>query len=799
MDPGFRTQPKPTKPMFQNPFRRGSGGFMAALCLLAASAPTLHAQTLVHRWSFDTLNDSVGTAHATLAGTASLSGGALLLPGGGARSNYASVPIGPTLNAASSLTVETWFTTNTNQNWSKVWMFGTPGGAGDTSKYIDFTPRVGIGTNYPSASFIPGAPPEINTRADPNSATLAAGTQILSTVVYDDPGNQIRLYIDGSLVDSVTWNGTISQLGNTTQNFIGSPVFYNDACFNGSVNELRIWAGAMGDAQVAADASAGPAAIAPHDPNLVVASLVQASSNGGPITVNVPITNNATTNNLSVTGATLGGDDAAFFTVSSTLPLAITPGSNTNLALAFDPQSGGGTFVASLTLQSNDPFKPQQVLNIEVEVALPDLNVPAVLNLGPVANSAPAQNFNLAVGNTGQGELAVIDAEFIAGPTAPTHYQQFNIGYDFDANGPLLVAAQSSANLPFTFNPSGVRAGTKTGILRLYTDDPDAAEAQIDIPVNVEVTASAAAENPPALAHRWSFNSDATDSVGSATAELVGSSQVTGGNLVLTGGGGSRVNYAKLPIGLTIASSSSMTVETWFTPETTGQTWSKIWMFGTPGGSVEQSTFADLSPHSGITPPAPSTSIRTATQVVDTRATPPDNPPAPVGGTQYHMVVVFDSVADRVSLYIDGALVDSTAWTGEIFQMGNTVQNFIGAAVLFNDGDWAGTVNEMRIWKGALTNANVANSFSSGPNTLPDLSAPAEGPRIGSVEITGGNIVIGNVTGLVNGQSYHLETGVTLQDFAAVPGSTFQGGNAIPTVPVNGPKRFVRIVDGATP
>jgi hypothetical protein len=793
--------------MFQNPFRRKSGGLRprvgltATLCLLAAGTSGLQAQTLVHRWSFDTLNDSVGTAHATLNGTATLSGGALVLPGGGARTNYASVPISATLSAASSLTVETWFTTNADTNWAKVWMFGTPGGSGDGSKYIDFTPRVGIGTNYPSASFNPGSA-ETNTRPDPNSATLTTGTQILSTVVYDDPSNQIRLYINGTLADSVAWNGTISQLGTTTQNFIGAPVFYNDGCFNGSVNELRIWSGAMAEAQVTANASAGPGTIAPRDPQLAVASLIQASSSGGVITVNVPITNSATTNTLSVTGATPGGDDAAFFNVTSPLPLEIAPGNTSNLTVAFDPLGETGTFVATLTLASNDAFKAQEVVTLEVEVALPDLNVPAVLNLGPVANNAPAQNFALQVGNTGLGELAVIDAIFIAGPTAPTHFQQFTVGRDFDADGPLLVAPQSSANLPFTFNPAGVRAGIKTGILRLFTDDPDLAEAQIDIPVNVEVTAPAAAENPPVLAHRWSFTTDATDSAGSANAELVGTASVSGGNLVLPGTVGdpaARVNYAKVPIGLTIASSSSMTVETWLKPATTGQTWSKVWMFGTPGGSVEQSTFADLSPHSGITPPAPSTSIRTAGLVADTRGTPPDNPPAPVGDTEYHMVIVFDSVADKISMYIGGVLVDSGTWTGEVFGMGNTVENFIGAAVLFNDRDWAGAVNEMRIWKGALTAANVANSFSSGPNTLPDLNAGSGGVLIGSVQVTGGNIVISGVTGLVNGQSYHLETGVTLQDFAAAPGSTFQGGNPIPTVPATGSKRFVRIVDGVGP
>jgi len=339
-----------------------------------------------------------------------------------------------------------------------------------------------------------------------------------------------------------------------------------------------------------------------------------------------------------------------------------------------------------------------------------------------------------------------------------------------------------------------VRAGIKSGILRLFTDDPD--EAQVDIAVSVEVTAPAAAENPPVLAHRWSFTADATDSAGTATAELIGTTSVSGGNLVLPGGS-PRTNYASVPIGLTIASASSLTVEAWFTPSTAGQNWSKVWMFGTPGATEGQSTYTDFTPHSGITPPAPSISFRSASGVLDSRAAP--NPAAVAAATEYHVAVVYDSANDLISMYINGALVDSVAWTGEVFDLGNTVQNYIGAAVIFNDNDWAGSINELRVWRGAFTAANASVSFSTGEDTLPDLNAVPVSYRIGSVQITGGNIVIGDVTGLITGQSYHLETGVTLQDFAPVPGSTFLGGDAIPTVPVSGPKRFVRIVDGAGP
>jgi len=786
----------------KNPSRRGSGTGIpvlrhliakaAALAFLGFGTTCLQAQTLVHRWSFDSLKDSAGTANATLTGTAALSGGMLVIPGGGARTNYAAVPIGATIAAASSLTIETWFTSTANQNWAKVWMFGTPGADGNSSKYIDFTPYTGLDPHIPSASFNPSNA-EVNTRGAPNATPLDAGVQILSTVVYDDPGNEIRLYLNGTLADSAVWNGTISQLGNTTQNFIGAPVSYNDSCFNGSIEEFRIWNGAMSAAQVTANATAGPGTVPPRDPYLQVPAIVTATAGVTASTVNVPVTNSATTNNLSVTAATLGGNDPAFFTVTSTLPLVVAPGATVNLALSFDPQGSPGNYSTTVTLDTNDPFKPQEIVTVNVEVALPDISVPATAAFGPVANTAPVQSFNLQIANVGLGELGIFDAEFIAGPAAPTHFQQFAGSRDFINDGPLLIAAQSTGNFPFTFDPTGLKGGIKSGILRIFTDDPD--EGQIDIRVDVEVTAPAGSEASPVLAHRWSFT-DSSDSAGSADLELRGTAAISEGTLVLPGGG-VRTNLAAVPIGRTLASASSLTVETWFTIGNPAQNWSKIWMFGTPGSSDVQSTYIDFTPFSGVDGNPPSSSIRTTPVETNTRAAP--NPAIIAPGARHHAVTVYDSAADLLSLYLDGTLVDSTPWTGEVFEIGNTTENFIGAAVRYNDGDWNGTVDELRIWTGAFTAANASVSSSTGVDQLPDLNAVPSNVRIGGVQVSGGNIVLSGVTGLVEGQQYHLETGTDLNDFAPIPGSTFSGGGAIPQVPAAGTRRFVRIVDGPTP
>jgi hypothetical protein len=80
---------------------------------------------------------------------------------------------------------------------------------------------------------------------------------------------------------------------------------------------------------------------------------------------------------------------------------------------------------------------------------------------------------------------------------------------------------------------------------------------------------------------------------------------------------------------------------------------------------------------------------------------------------------------------------------------------------------------------------------------LPGGQTPAL--AISGVSIVSGNLVIAGASGLVNGEPYHIEESTDLIFFTPITGSTFLGGDAIPQVPVSGPRRFIRIVEGAEP
>ncbi|MDB6079701.1 MAG: hypothetical protein JWO82_3448 [Akkermansiaceae bacterium] len=233
-----------------------------------------HAATLAdlkHRWSFNgDLTDSVSGATAVVTGAAGVVSNQLELPGGpgAARANAASIPIGATIAGTQSMTVEMWFTMDAVSDWRKGYMFGN-----DTTQYIDFTPNAGDGQT-PSASFRLTGGNELNTRGGANPAKLLAATSYQATIVYDANADLISMYLGGALVDSVAWTGQISDLGNTSQNYIGAAVGFGDADLDGRVDEFRIWTTALSSTEVAANSVAGPNTVAVPEASAIALGLM---------------------------------------------------------------------------------------------------------------------------------------------------------------------------------------------------------------------------------------------------------------------------------------------------------------------------------------------------------------------------------------------------------------------------------------------------------------------------------------------------------------------------------------------
>jgi hypothetical protein len=88
-------------------------------------------------------------------------------------------------------------------------------------------------------------------------------------------------------------------------------------------------------------------------------------------------------------------------------------------------------------------------------------------------------------------------------------------------------------------------------------------------------SATVSVRNIATLTHRYTFNSDANDSAGTANGILHGDANVSGGSLVLDG---TTQTYLELPPGL-IEGYPAVTVDAWVTFNT-AQTWARLWYFG---------------------------------------------------------------------------------------------------------------------------------------------------------------------------------------------------------------------------
>ena len=187
--------------------------------LLSAWVMSTQATTIQHRYSFDAdASDSVGTADLTVNGVAAVSAGMLDLPGGGIRQDNASATGGSltslagTVNGASAISMEVWFTMDAQQDWSKLMALGL-----NTDTYMDITPRRGADGNIPSIQ------------------TWSMG---------------------GNLMSDLTIN----------EFYLGSAVGWNDGDLFGKIDEFRIYDGGLNDAQIAASFAAGPDTVVIPEP-----------------------------------------------------------------------------------------------------------------------------------------------------------------------------------------------------------------------------------------------------------------------------------------------------------------------------------------------------------------------------------------------------------------------------------------------------------------------------------------------------------------------------------------------------
>jgi rhamnogalacturonan endolyase len=215
--------------------------------------------SLTHLYTFNdgSANDWIGSAHGVLFNGATIQAGQLVLDNQGVTSGETSLVqyarLGADVLPADAATVEVWYTTAAGSEWARVFDIGNQiGGNGDS--YLFFTPNSSLGDSR-VALRPSGGDERLTTDSSTND-----GVEHMAAVVVDTSAGLLRLYVDGSEVDTAALGGTSAGSVNDSLAYLGRSLSNIDAGFTGSINELRIYDHAHSAAEIATDAAAGPSA-----------------------------------------------------------------------------------------------------------------------------------------------------------------------------------------------------------------------------------------------------------------------------------------------------------------------------------------------------------------------------------------------------------------------------------------------------------------------------------------------------------------------------------------------------------
>jgi len=157
--------------------------------------------------------------------------------------DYVELPIGSLIASATDMTVATWVSaTEGGGAWERIFDFGTSSSAGymfltphvDTAGPVRFaiTPTAGSGESVVEAT-----------------ASLPPGWHHVA-VVIDGTAMTLALYVDGALAGEAATATLPSDLGQTTQNWLGRSQYEGDAYFTGWVADLSIYSRPLSASEV---------------------------------------------------------------------------------------------------------------------------------------------------------------------------------------------------------------------------------------------------------------------------------------------------------------------------------------------------------------------------------------------------------------------------------------------------------------------------------------------------------------------------------------------------------------------
>lgn len=256
--------------------------------------------------------------------------------------------------------------------------------------------------------------------------------------------------------------------------------------------------------------------------------------------------------------------------------------------------------------------------------------------------------------------------------------------------------------------------------------DGDGANNAAELAAGSSPTDSSWTPNKAKLAHRWNFNGNLNDSVGTSHATIVevGANNVTqnGDSLTLAGGAQNASDYVNLGPNLIGGKSTPVTIELWATQHTV-QNGSRIFSFGS---APAESLYMSWNRGGNGNQDRVEWTDNSGTSLLDD-----SNAPYALG-TKYHIVMTLTP-----ALYTNGELASGTRVTWYRAAVGNLntplweqrgsfdspnnlstfndSSNWLGRS-LGGDNTANASFDEVRLWDGALTKKERTVSQAAGPN-----------------------------------------------------------------------------------
>ena len=206
---------------------------------------------LAHRYSFTSnVWDSIGMAHGTLAGNATVTNNALKLTG--ATGGHVNLP-GGLVSGSSAVTMEFWAKFGASGNWARVFDFGNISG-GNGNQYFFFSPHNGSSGQRMESS--------TSTTTTFDIAGTLDNRTVHVVCIVDPTNNYAAVYTNGVLEKSLTGSWPTFNSVSSAWSFIGRSLWSSDAYLNATIDEFRIYDGRLTPQEIAADYKFGPDALA---------------------------------------------------------------------------------------------------------------------------------------------------------------------------------------------------------------------------------------------------------------------------------------------------------------------------------------------------------------------------------------------------------------------------------------------------------------------------------------------------------------------------------------------------------